>query len=175
MSQPEPRSGDAGGHASATEPCQGKQVARAVCEGPWAPPEAQRWSVSASEVTPTLATILASLPPDHADVIRRHLTVPRWELRALRLAQRAEAIREARALIAPDARPSQAADTLVASLRRYVSIPAWAVEQHLAELPVGASPRRIALHRILKLNGGRLRGLGFRTVLYAIEAEDGPA
>jgi hypothetical protein len=59
----------------------------------------------------------------------------------LRLAQRAEAIREARALIVPDARPSQAADVLVKALRKYTALAAWEVEQHLAELPPHAYPR----------------------------------
>ena len=178
MPPPEPNTGVPGSPARAAELREGVWVARKAGERPWAPSEAWRWSISASEVAPTLATVRAALvaaglPPSHAEDLHRHLAVPRWQLRAIRLAQRAAAIRAARDLIAPDARPSQAADALVKALRTYTALAVWEVERHLVELPATAYPRRVALHRILRLNGGELRGLGFRTILYALEAADG--
>lgn len=113
---------------------------------------------------PTLTTILASLPPAHAEEVRRHLAIPRWQARALRLAARDQAIRQAAALVAPSPCRAQSATALATALDRYVTCGAWAMERDLAELPETASARRRALHQILRLNSGKTWGLSSRTI-----------
>ncbi|RYI34470.1 MAG: hypothetical protein EON48_01910 [Acetobacteraceae bacterium] len=122
---------------------------------------------------PTLATILASLPPDHAEEVRRHLAVPRWQARALRLAARDEAIRDAAALVAPRQCRAQASAALATALDRYVTCGAWAMERHLADLPETAWARRRALHRVLRLNEGKAWGLSSRTINNVLKGERG--
>lgn len=173
MPLPRPHSGDPGVPVRAAEPPEGVKVAQAACERPWPAPEAARRSISASEVPPTLATILATLPPAHAEEVRRHLAVPRWQARALRLAARDEAIRRAAALVAPGLCRAQAAMALATALDRYVTCGAWAMERDLAELPETASARRGALHRILRLNSGKTWGLSSRTINNVLKGERG--
>ena len=122
---------------------------------------------------PSLATILASLPPAHAEEVRRHLAIPRWQARALRLAARDEAIRQAAALVAPGLCRAQAAAALATALDRYVTCGAWAVERNLTELPETSSARRRALHRILRLNDAKLWGLSSRTITNVLKGERG--
>lgn len=123
------------------------------------------------ETTPTLATVLAALPPDHADVVRRYLVLPRWQARALRLAARDDAIRYAATLVAPGMCRAQAATTLALALDRYLTTGGWALQRHLAELPETASVRRQALHRVLQLNDGKSWGLSARTITNILKGE----
>lgn len=173
MPLPEPHSGAAGGPARAAEPPKGEQVARTACERPWAAPEARHQSSNPAGSTPSLATILASLPPVHAEEVRRHLAIPQWQARALRLAARDGAIRDAAALVAPGLCRAQAAMALATALDRYVTCGAWAMERDLAELPETASARRRALHRILRLNSGKTWGLSSRTINNVLKGERG--
>lgn len=114
-----------------------------------------------------VAAVLATLPPDHAELIRRHLAVPRWQARALRLAAQDQAIADARQVVAPGARPTQAAEALATELRRYLALDAWQAERNLAALPDAASSLRVALHRILQLNRGK--ALGWRRIYDVFE------
>ena len=67
------------------------------------------------------------------------------------------AIREARDLVAPGLLPTIAAKRLAVELLRYAAT-SWRFESHLSELPVGVGGTRIALHRVLRLNGGQTLG-----------------
>jgi hypothetical protein len=98
---------------------------------------------------------LASAPsarPPHAAFAARSLKTER-QTAACRLDERNAALRAAQHLFG-DGAPYRAAKELHRDLRDYLAR-CWPRERHLDELPAGAAERRMALHRIAHLNGGR--------------------
>jgi hypothetical protein len=102
-----------------------------------------------------LALALTSAPSTrqpHATFATRSLKAER-PTAACRLDERNAALRAAQHLFG-DGAPYRAAKELHRDLRDYLAR-CWPRERHLDELPVGAAERRVALHRIACLNGGR--------------------
>ena len=78
---------------------------------------------------------------------------PERQTAACRLDERNAVLRAAQHLFG-DGAPYRAAKELHRDLRDYLAR-CWPRERHLDELPAGAAARRVALHRIARLNGGR--------------------
>jgi hypothetical protein len=93
-----------------------------------------------------------SARPPHAAFATRSLKTEQ-QTAACRLDERNAALRAAQHLFG-DGAPYRAAKELHRDLRDYLAR-CWPRERHLNELPAGAAERRVALHRIARLNGGR--------------------
>jgi hypothetical protein len=98
-----------------------------------------------------LEVITAALPPSDAALLRR--LVEAIEPRQCRITRRDEAIRAALAEHFPG-KPTPAAGALWAALRSYAAT-GWKTEQDF-EVSPSSDPRRRALHRILRLSGGKV-------------------
>jgi hypothetical protein len=98
-----------------------------------------------------LASVPSARPPRAAFATRS--PKPERPTTGCRLDERNAALRAAQHLFG-DGAPYRAAKELHRDLRDYLAR-CWPRERHLDELPAGAAARRVALHRIARLNSGR--------------------
>ena len=99
---------------------------------------------------------LQALPPDAADRIAGQVA-PRSANNDFRLNRRDAAIRTAADLICAGMKTKPAGVILAKAMARYHAS-SWNAHKDLADLPEGASPQYVALHRCLRLNRGKLLG-----------------